>query len=93
MSQSNPGSFADNLMKVLMSIITVSVTAMLGFLWQINATISVLEEKDRNKETKIDNLQSTINQIRMVQQESREKSILMDSRLQNIETNLIGRVK
>ena len=85
---SMPVNLSDNLMKGLMGIITFCVTGMLGFLWRINATISVLEERDEEKRAKIDNLQSSVNQIRLNQQESKETIMLLDFKMQYLQNTL-----
>lgn len=73
--------FISKLVTVLLSISTVAVTGTFGFLWQIHADFARIQERDVEKEKKIDAIQLNINQMRLDQQSNRENVIRLDSKL------------
>lgn len=83
---SNIGNqFASKAVTVLMTIITGAVLSILGFLWSLNKDFAVLQEKDLEKQNKIDVIQQSVNQVRLDQQELKVNDIRFSAKLENIQ--------
>lgn len=70
--------------KATMTIITTGIIGISAFLWQLNATISVLEEKDREKTEKIETIQVGLDRLQLLQQDCKESNIRTNAQLENI---------
>ncbi len=73
--------FVNKFLTVLMTISTVAVTGTFAFLWRINADFAVIQEREFEKEKKIDVIQLNINQMRLDQQTNRENVIRLDGKM------------
>lgn len=79
--QTRPNPFMNRFIGVLMTICTVTVTGTFGFLWQINADFARMQERDLEKDKKIDAIQINVNQARLELQMQKENVIRLDGKM------------
>lgn len=74
-------AFMNRFMSVLMTISTLAVTGTFGFLWRMNADFATMQERDREKDKKIDAIQINVNQVRLELQVQKENVIRLDGKM------------
>lgn len=79
--KNNGNGLQSRFVNVLMSILTVALTGVFGFLWRMNGDSVRMQERDIEKDKKIDAIQNNINQMRLEQQVQKENVIRLDGKM------------
>jgi hypothetical protein len=58
-------AFEKHVQTIMLAVITAAAIAMVSFLWNLNAKIAAMEERDRGKTETINNLQQSMNRMQL----------------------------
>lgn len=84
MQQQEPvksNAFINRFISVLMTILTFCVTGILAVIFRMHTDFARMQERDIEKEKKMDNIQLHINQMRLEQQAQKENAIRLDGKI------------
>lgn len=80
-TEAKSSGFIGKFISVLLSILTTCVTGILALIFKMYADFGRMQEREIEKEKKIDGIQSHINQMRLDQQVQKENVIRLDGKI------------